>query len=190
MGRKACLQRADSVSPESRARHATGAPQEVGRTLHPPRNGAPVVLRCARENTQKWQLGLRPSWPATWPIPSACGATASPTSLFQTPRASSKRWVAPGPGSTRACRWSGTPQGLPEVPTPGRSLQLGLSIERLVQALKFAKCMRAHGLPNFPDPDVGPSPSGIGIAIRLGGPGSGVNPQSPTFCAAAKDIAR
>ncbi|MGA9076849.1 MAG: hypothetical protein WB383_00720 [Acidimicrobiales bacterium] len=54
----------------------------------------------------------------------------------------------------------------------------------VVQALKFAKCMRAHGLPNFPDPDVGPSPSGIGIAIRLGGPGSGVNPQSPTFLAA------
>jgi hypothetical protein len=52
----------------------------------------------------------------------------------------------------------------------------------VAQALKFAKCMRAHGLPNFPDPDVGPA--GPGFYIRLGGPGSGVDPQSPRFQAA------
>jgi hypothetical protein len=46
------------------------------------------------------------------------------------------------------------------------------------QALKFATCMRGHGVPNFPDPS-----SGGGLRIT---PGSGVNPQSPAFQAAQK----
>ena len=46
------------------------------------------------------------------------------------------------------------------------------------QALKFAACMRANGVPNFPDPT-----TGGGIQIR---PGSGLNPQSPAFQAAQK----
>jgi hypothetical protein len=41
------------------------------------------------------------------------------------------------------------------------------------QMLKFAQCMRAHGVPNFPDPIV----SGGGIQIKL----NGVNPNSPQF---------
>lgn len=40
--------------------------------------------------------------------------------------------------------------------------------------LKFADCMRSHGVPNFPDPPSG----GGGIQIT---PASGVNPQSPAF---------
>ncbi|HEX3977789.1 MAG TPA: hypothetical protein VHW96_16090 [Solirubrobacteraceae bacterium] len=46
------------------------------------------------------------------------------------------------------------------------------------QGLKFANCMRSHGVPNFPDPS-----AGGGIAIT---PGSGLNPQSPAFQAAQK----
>lgn len=38
--------------------------------------------------------------------------------------------------------------------------------------LAFAKCMQAHGVPNFPDPD--------SQAGQLG-PGSGVDPTSPQF---------
>ncbi len=50
------------------------------------------------------------------------------------------------------------------------------------QAIQFAKCMRAHGVPNFPDPQITAGPSGRGLAIRLGGgPNSGINPQSPAF---------
>jgi hypothetical protein len=45
-------------------------------------------------------------------------------------------------------------------------------------ALAFSRCMRAHGLTNFPDP----SPSG-GIQLRIT-PNSGINPFSPTFRAA------
>jgi hypothetical protein len=52
----------------------------------------------------------------------------------------------------------------------------------LEAALKFARCMRSHGV-NIPDPTT----SGGGISIRAqGGPGNagGPNPSSPTFQAA------
>lgn len=42
-------------------------------------------------------------------------------------------------------------------------------------ALAFAKCMRSHGVSNFPDPKVS------GKSIEILGPGSGINPQSPAF---------
>lgn len=47
------------------------------------------------------------------------------------------------------------------------------------QALQFSKCMRAHGVSNFPDP------SGLGGGIQIAaGPSSGINPLSPAFEAA------
>lgn len=46
------------------------------------------------------------------------------------------------------------------------------------QGLKFSRCMRANGVPNFPDPQAG---GGIEIS-----PGSGLHPQSPAFQAAQK----
>jgi hypothetical protein len=48
-------------------------------------------------------------------------------------------------------------------------------------ALDFSKCMRSHGVPSFPDPKF--SGGKISIAIH-GGPGSGLDPNSPTFRAA------
>jgi hypothetical protein len=46
------------------------------------------------------------------------------------------------------------------------------------QALKFSNCMRAHGVSNFPDP-------GAGGGIKLV-PGSGLDPQSPSFQSAQR----
>lgn len=46
------------------------------------------------------------------------------------------------------------------------------------QGLKFSNCMRAHGVSNFPDPS-----SGGGIKLV---PGSGLNPQSPSFQSAQR----
>jgi hypothetical protein len=48
-------------------------------------------------------------------------------------------------------------------------------------ALKLSECMRAHGISNFPDPN-----SSGGIQISGGGPGSGLDPNSPQFAAAQK----
>jgi hypothetical protein len=47
------------------------------------------------------------------------------------------------------------------------------------RALKFSECMRSHGVPSFPDP------SGGGHT-RIGGPGSGIDLDSPQFKAAQK----
>jgi hypothetical protein len=44
-------------------------------------------------------------------------------------------------------------------------------------AVKFAQCMRAHGVPSFPDP-VFPAGGGIGLGP---GPGSTINSDSPAF---------
>jgi hypothetical protein len=46
------------------------------------------------------------------------------------------------------------------------------------QSLKYARCMRANGVPNFPDPDA----SG-GISLS---PGSGLDPNDPAFQKAAR----
>jgi len=51
-------------------------------------------------------------------------------------------------------------------------------------ALKMAECMRSHGVSNFPDPQIEVAPGGHGVGVRIGvggGPGSGLNPQSPAF---------
>jgi hypothetical protein len=49
------------------------------------------------------------------------------------------------------------------------------------RALKFAQCMRSHGVPSFPDPS-----GGAGGHTRIGGSGSSVDPNSPQFEAAGK----
>ena len=50
------------------------------------------------------------------------------------------------------------------------------------QGLKFADCMRTHGVPTFPDP------SGAGGGLNL--TGTGVDPQSPAFKSARTACAR
>lgn len=51
------------------------------------------------------------------------------------------------------------------------------------QALAMSKCMRSHGVPNFPDPTFQSGPDG-GVGVRIGG--AGIDPSSPAFQAAAK----
>jgi hypothetical protein len=52
------------------------------------------------------------------------------------------------------------------------------------KAEKYAKCMRTHGVPDFPDPQ---TTGGGGIQIKGGGPGSSdLNPDSPVFQKAQK----
>jgi hypothetical protein len=53
------------------------------------------------------------------------------------------------------------------------------------KALRFAACMRSHGVPDFPDPQIQTGPGG-GVGVRIGGPGSGIDPSSPAFQAAQK----
>ena len=63
----------------------------------------------------------------------------------------------------RACKAYLPPAGGP--PAKVRAQQLR-------QELAFARCMRAHGVPNFPDPS---------SSWRPAGPPAGLDPQSPAF---------
>lgn len=67
----------------------------------------------------------------------------------------------------------------------GRPADAGAAQEAqgLAKALAFARCMRAHKVPNFPDPTVRNSGSGSSITMSSG---SGVDPKSPLFQAAAR----
>jgi hypothetical protein len=62
--------------------------------------------------------------------------------------------------------------------TPAREEQIEAT------ALKFAQCMRSHGVPSYPDPKI--TFSNGGVSQAEGGPGSGLDPNSPTFQAAQK----
>ena len=52
------------------------------------------------------------------------------------------------------------------------------------QALAMSRCMRSHGVPNFPDPTFGSGSDG-GARIRIGG--SGIDFNSPAFQTAQKE---
>jgi hypothetical protein len=51
------------------------------------------------------------------------------------------------------------------------------------KALQFSQCMRAHGVPNFPDPKFG---GGGKVSLRIGGGPNGIDPNSSRFQAAQK----
>jgi hypothetical protein len=90
----------------------------------------------------------------------ACGGTPG------TPQSGSAQGVTAGGGAGHG---SG-PVSLHGGSSPGGERSAGTSF-----SLALAKCMRAHGVPKFPDPD--------SKAGQLG-PGSGVDPASQAFQAA------
>jgi hypothetical protein len=52
-------------------------------------------------------------------------------------------------------------------------------------AVRAAVCMRANGVPDFPDPSITTGPGGHGLRISIGsGAGANLNPYSPAFKAA------
>jgi hypothetical protein len=65
---------------------------------------------------------------------------------------------------------------------PGGKLNPQQQAKALETMLKFSACMRAHGVPKFPDPQ---TQGGGGIMMRIG-KNMGVDPRSPQFQAAQK----
>jgi hypothetical protein len=61
-----------------------------------------------------------------------------------------------------------------------------LSAARKQAMLQFSRCMRIHGVPNFPDPTFG---SGGRVQLLIN-PGAGVDPNSPTFQQAQQSCAK
>jgi hypothetical protein len=67
------------------------------------------------------------------------------------------------------------------LPQPPRLTAAQISRLR-TEALAMARCMRAHGVPNFPDPVIAPGPGGHGFGIRIGAAaGTGFDATSPAF---------
>jgi len=67
------------------------------------------------------------------------------------------------------------------MPGGGKAPSPAMQAQALAQMLKFSVCMRAHGLPDFPDP----TSSGGGVQLSIGKSKS-LNPSSPVFQAAQK----
>jgi len=62
---------------------------------------------------------------------------------------------------------------------PGANLTPAQSAADTAKGVEYAQCMRSHGVPNFPDPIVGPT-GGQAINLR----GLGIDQNSPTYQAA------
>jgi hypothetical protein len=75
---------------------------------------------------------------------------------------------------------------------PGTTTGSSASPHGIADAVyRYAACMRAHGVPNFPDPHVSVSNNGSGgtaVAVQIGG--GGINPKSPAVRAAGKDCGK
>ncbi|MES1248373.1 MAG: hypothetical protein ABUS54_11960 [Actinomycetota bacterium] len=69
------------------------------------------------------------------------------------------------------------------LPNGGRPSQAQIQ-KAEASALAFSRCMRAHGVPDFPDPQF--DTSGPGFGIKIGGKGNGLDPSSPIFQAAQR----
>ncbi len=90
-----------------------------------------------------------------------------------------KMWVAPVVG---LALWTTGCSGRPATPSVA-TLSAASTTKSPVadvkpDAMKYAQCMRAHGIPDFPDPVNG------GFQINNTNPNSDLDPGSPTFVAA------
>jgi len=85
--------------------------------------------------------------------------------------------LAAGCGGAPSLSGSGS-NGGNQAPTSSKNSSGG----PMAQFVAYAKCMRSHGIHDFPDPVTSP---GGGIAFQInGGPGSDLNRNNPTFKAA------
>ena len=66
---------------------------------------------------------------------------------------------------------------------PGGGPSRAPSESQKLAALAFAKCMRSHGMPSFPDPTLSRRPTGLAFFLQgmMFPVGAGLNPGSPAF---------
>jgi hypothetical protein len=57
--------------------------------------------------------------------------------------------------------------------------------DQAAQALAYSRCMRSHGVPDFPDPKVSSNSGGSGVSMGVGTRGD-LNPSNPAFKAASR----
>jgi hypothetical protein len=145
---------------------ATPAPAPAGSSSGGPRAGFGLTLKT--QNGLKFSQCMRAHGVAKFPDPSHDGSIQIGSSTGIDPSSSTFK------SAQQACQeliGGGKP------PSPAEQAKMRQ------QALAFSACMRRHGIADFPDPEF----SNGRIAIRIkGGPGSNLNPSSPTFQAAQR----
>jgi hypothetical protein len=141
-------------------------PTPSGDSPSPGGSGGPGQFAMKVQNGAKFAACMRKNGVPNFPDPNSSGTVSIGPSSGIDP-SSPKFRAAQG-----ACRKL-LPNGGQPTPAQLAKMQAG--------ALAFSKCMRAHGVTNFPDPTVGAG--GIGIKIQAGSK-SGLEPNNPTFRAA------
>ena len=68
----------------------------------------------------------------------------------------------------------------------GTQLNAAQTQHTLSQLVKYAQCMRAHGVPNFPDPHTTSGGIGVPSGFTFDLSGSGIDGKSPQYQAAAQ----
>ena len=119
----------------------------------------------SQANPLKYAACMRSHGLPSFPDPDSSGGFAMPQNIDP----NSPRYLA----AANACKaYAG----------PGLNLSPARQEKIEAAGLKFAQCMRSHGVPNYPDPTF--NFSGGGVSQKSGG--SGLDPNSPTLQAAQK----
>lgn len=115
----------------------------------------------------------------------ACSLGAAGLLLGACGGGGAKNAGAPSATHTHSTKAPATTSAAPKAPattaTPavGQGGGPGGNAAAQAQSVKFAHCVRAHGVPNFPDNAITITPQG-GVLFHLGA-NSGINTQSPQF---------
>jgi len=137
----------------------------------PSGGGVSATLRMGGSYTQdlKFAECLRSNGLPGFPYPSPNGTFHITSSSGAVPGSPQFR------AAQTACRKFTPNGGAP--PSPAQQAKL------LAQSLQYSKCMRSHGITDFPDPQS--SNGRVGFSITAS-PGSDLNPNNPQFQAAQK----
>jgi hypothetical protein len=127
-------------------------------------SGGPGHVALRMQNGTKFAACMRKNGVPNFPDPTSSGTVSIGPSSGIDP--SSPKFQA----AQQTCRKL-LPNGGQPTPAQIAKMQAG--------ALAFSKCMRAHGVTNFPDPTFSAG-GGIGIHIQAGSK-SGLDPNNPTF---------
>jgi hypothetical protein len=136
----------------------SGSPSSSGPTAGSRYQQALVYAQCMRSHGMP-----------TWPDPSSNGGF-----LFTAGNALNRASHAYLSASA-ACK---------DLQPEGSGLTAAQLQAGLARLLKFSVCMRAHGLGNFPDPQVVDSGGRRGLTLEMRG--SGVDPSSPLYQSASR----
>ena len=138
------------------------APSSAGGSPGSGAHSSFAIAGGSRQNALKFSACMRANGEPSFPDPNANGVIHGQNIDPSSPQfqAAQKKCRAYAPNGGRA-------------PSPAQQQQA------FAHALRFAQCMRAHGEPQFPDPQE-PSGGGVGFSIRSKS-GSALDPHSSIF---------